>query len=319
MKAHSNKEMLQEFQSKLDELLEVDASSDYDDFTTVIGAEDIPEGVDAYFIELKDALDEEIDYSDSYQSWQIRIEQDGMHIVIFNLDGSEDEFTVGYDDDIEYDTDADVERIMKEMAELRAETADQDEFTNNISEIKKIVNSTFFGKYYAPTGAVPNRVVTALHNPDAYDILTPVCKMSPKPKYMDQLVDAGYGEVYMSVNSSGDYECWTYENGDCYHLLEEDLDFLDESIMNSISIAAGTDSVDEATLEKIYEISERYATSNPVSGDWDTETLHEFNAIKDECGLSDEAAMDVMIDYLGYDPDDLGERLAIGDVSRDSY
>lgn len=133
---------------------------------------------------------------------------------------------------------------------------------------------------------------------------------------VDKPVDAGHGEVYMSVNASGDYECGTYENGDCHHLLEEDLDFLDESIMNSISIAAGTDSIDEATLEKIYEISERYATSNPVSGDWDTETLHEFNAIKHECGLSDEAAMGVMIDYLGYDPDDLGERLAIGDVSR---
>lgn len=57
----------------------------------------------------------------------------------------------------------------------------------------------------------------------------------------------------------------------------------------------------------MYEIAERYNTSYPVSGDWETETAHEQQAIADEFGISLDDAMHIMIDILGFDPDDFRE------------
>ena len=71
------------------------------------------------------------------------------------------------------------------------------------------------------------------------------------------------------------------------------------------------DSLSEETLDKIWKIAERYNTSSPISGNWDTETLHERDAIVKELGLTKEEANEVMIEYLGFDALDLEEDLNI--------
>ena len=56
-------------------------------------------------------------------------------------------------------------------------------------------------------------------------------------------------------------------------------------------------------FDKLWEIADRYNTSKPVSGNWDTETEHELNAISKELGISKQEAKDLMIKELGFDND----------------
>ncbi|MDD4643720.1 MAG: hypothetical protein PHW90_01680 [Bacilli bacterium] len=57
--------------------------------------------------------------------------------------------------------------------------------------------------------------------------------------------------------------------------------------------------------QKIYEIADRYVTSSPVSGKWETEAIHERDAIAKELRLTKEEANEVMVEYLGFDIEDL--------------
>ena len=57
-------------------------------------------------------------------------------------------------------------------------------------------------------------------------------------------------------------------------------------------------------MQKIDSIAERYCTSKPVSGDWNTEVSHEISALMQELGSSYQDAVDIMINYLGFSPDD---------------
>ena len=59
----------------------------------------------------------------------------------------------------------------------------------------------------------------------------------------------------------------------------------------------------EEQQDELTEIVEKYTTSNPVSGDWDTETAAEQKDIADAFGLSLDEAKEVMIDYLGFEED----------------
>ena len=61
---------------------------------------------------------------------------------------------------------------------------------------------------------------------------------------------------------------------------------------------------DIVDVDRLNEIAERYNTSYPVSGDWSTETEHELNAIAQEFKLPRQLAKKVMIDWLGFDPED---------------
>ena len=71
----------------------------------------------------------------------------------------------------------------------------------------------------------------------------------------------------------------------------------DEKLNSSRTIESGYDS------DKLWEIADRYNTSKPLSGDWDTETQHELNAISKELGVSKEEAKQIMIRELGFDED----------------
>lgn len=62
----------------------------------------------------------------------------------------------------------------------------------------------------------------------------------------------------------------------------------------------------EIDMDKLYSIADRYTTTDPVSGDWSTEAIHEQKAIADEFGISMDEAKDIMITELGFSPDDFG-------------
>lgn len=47
-------------------------------------------------------------------------------------------------------------------------------------------------------------------------------------------------------------------------------------------------------------IADRYNTSDPVSGDWETEVEHEMKTIADAFNISEESAKDLMINELGF-------------------
>lgn len=61
--------------------------------------------------------------------------------------------------------------------------------------------------------------------------------------------------------------------------------------------------ISEEEIDRLYEIAEMYNTSDPVSGDWDTETEHEMNTIAKEFEISLDDAKELMIEYLGFEDD----------------
>lgn len=65
------------------------------------------------------------------------------------------------------------------------------------------------------------------------------------------------------------------------------------------------------------KIADRYSTSKPVSGNWDTEAQHEMKAIAKELNVSEDKAKSIMINYLGFDANKLGEGID-GETARAS-
>ena len=104
--------------------------------------------------------------------------------------------------------------------------------------------------------------------------------------FEDKLAEFG---IESSTEIKGSEDAETY--GEDYH--EENVE---ASIRNSIEL-------DDIQEERLWEIAERYNTSDPVSGDWDTEVEHERQAIADELGLTLREAQMVMMDELGFTRD----------------
>lgn len=73
-------------------------------------------------------------------------------------------------------------------------------------------------------------------------------------------------------------------------------------VKSSTAIKASIE-LTEDQQEELETIAEKYTTSNPVSGDWDTETASEQKDISDAFGISMDDAKHVMIDYLGFTED----------------
>lgn len=64
---------------------------------------------------------------------------------------------------------------------------------------------------------------------------------------------------------------------------------------------------DNIDLDALMDIADRYVTSSPISGSWDTELDHELHAIMDRFNISEDEAKEVMIDKLGFDASDFDE------------
>ena len=108
-------------------------------------------------------------------------------------------------------------------------------------------------------------------------------------KSIDKMLDAfndRIDELQMGVDSSFDYP--------------DDLEDLENGEYESHAAEPIEAEVD---LDKLWEIADRYNSSSPLSGDWDSETDHEMNAISKELGVSKDKAKQLMIDELGFDED----------------
>lgn len=132
-------------------------------------------------------------------------------------------------------------------------------------------------------------------------------------KYED--VGGGFGDTgkvyslaeikeYWNENRHGDpllevfdsFDRWWRNTRDNFMEPVFNCDNVEASIRNSIEL-------DDLQEERLWEIAERYNTSDPVSGDWDTEVEHERQAIADELGLTLREAQMVMMDELGFTRD----------------
>lgn len=296
----SSANMLKAFQQKLDSLLEVKIEDSTDIFSTVTVNDPLP---DDYYVELSNALDEYFEFSNTYSAWNIQVEEDGIHILIVNLDATTDEYVIEYDEDIEYDIDQDLDRIITELEDLRANKKDQKQFNSNRADMDKKVLQCDLSKYYQAAGAVPEKVKKAFYQDD--NGWRPICRLQPKEQYKEKLDDAGYHDVYLAENTQGEVDTFILEDGELYYLTLDDLDWAGDDEIN------GSTEIPDDIYRRIDEISDRFYNECSLSGDWSCETKKKFEAIKKECNLSDEQAMDIMIDYLGYDPDHLGEELSV--------
>ena len=80
-----------------------------------------------------------------------------------------------------------------------------------------------------------------------------------------------------------------------------------KNIKNNLAKIKEQNSAKNLTSEqkdKIMDIANRYNTSQPVSGSWETEPEHERQAIAKELGISSNKAKAVMKDRLGFDDSD---------------
>lgn len=71
--------------------------------------------------------------------------------------------------------------------------------------------------------------------------------------------------------------------------------------------------------DKLWEVAERYNTSKPVSGSWDTEVEHEQKALSKELNISMDEAKQVMKDYLGFEDKDFKSSSSTGSSSNKQY
>lgn len=81
----------------------------------------------------------------------------------------------------------------------------------------------------------------------------------------------------------------------------------DNNYVTSSQIINAAEVIDDAIREALWDIADRYVTSYPVSGDWETETPHLMQAIQDEIGVDADTAQRYMIEVLGYTPEDFKE------------
>ena len=79
-------------------------------------------------------------------------------------------------------------------------------------------------------------------------------------------------------------------------------DSTDDSCVESSEAIMGDDA-HTIDWDKLWEISDRYVTSDPLSGDWATETEHEQKAISEELGVSMDEAKHLMIEHLEFPPE----------------
>lgn len=285
MKTQSNQEMLKAFQEKLDSLLVVEVESSEDIF-----AEDEIDD-DNYFTQLKKALDKQLENANIYSGWNIEVADDGIHILVINLDASMDEYVVAFDDDITYDLDTDVSNIIDEIDDMREDEDDKTIYRHNSSSIQDRVDSTPYGKYYLSAGNVPSNIKKDLEGPEMYDKLECVCKLKPRPEYKDELTEA-----YLTVNSKGEYEAWEYTDNTYWIIFPDELKEIDIAASSVLGTSLG-----KSTCKKIDRIVKKHQANDDLN-----ENIKQlFFKIRRKCKLSDEDTINVMIDYLGFDADSI--------------
>lgn len=138
-----------------------------------------------------------------------------------------------------------------------------------------------------------------------------------------QWVLAGYtdnGVLYLTADEIRDYNLNSYMNGEvitnlegmiqdypeAFYIEDDITESLNEDASNDINyVLSKFENFDN--MEDLYDIADRYNTSSPVSGNWDTEIEHEQQAIANKFNISLEAAKEVMIRILGFNDQDFNK------------
>lgn len=107
-----------------------------------------------------------------------------------------------------------------------------------------------------------------------------------------------------------DYADWSGDNeqealewfNDYEGFVEDEHEFDPDDYDDDIMLASDIMSrITDDQIDKVFDIAERYGTSKPVSGDWDTEDEHEKAAIMKELGVSEADAEKIMVQLLGFE------------------
>lgn len=141
--------------------------------------------------------------------------------------------------------------------------------------------------------------------------------------YNYQWVLAGYtdnGVLYLTADEINDYNLSSYMDGEvitnlkgmirdypeAFYIEDVITENLNEDTFSDVNYILSMFE-DDDNLDKLYDIADRYNTSSPVSGNWDTETKHQQKTIAKEFNISLEDAKDVMINILGFDDEMFNE------------
>jgi len=112
-------------------------------------------------------------------------------------------------------------------------------------------------------------------------------------------------EMGVACDSYEEFSNFMKQNGktpteDLYNLYVSTL----ENIHSKNKVTESLSDEQKAIVDKI---ADRYSTSKPVSGNWDTEAQHEMKAISKELNVSEDEAKSTMVNYLGFDASKLSE------------
>ena len=118
-----------------------------------------------------------------------------------------------------------------------------------------------------------------------------------KAASMDQMLKAFEGRIHELQGRESIESATSADMIDAFYNRIDEL----EQTEASTDVQCSSD-LSEEERNKLHEIAERYVTSKPVSGDWDTELVHEQEAIANELDVTMEDAKLIMIEELGFDP-----------------
>lgn len=169
MRTNSNKRMLDIFQDKLDELLNVpvDVESSEEIFADV----SISDDDDEYIIELKQELDRQLEELKLFNGWNISTEDDAVKILVVNMNGELDEYTITIEDEITYDLDRDVQHILENISdEFKDNVIDEEVTDDNLSEENyEVYSSDMLKAFKKPSEKKITRLIDKMKQ--EYDVL----------------------------------------------------------------------------------------------------------------------------------------------------
>lgn len=148
---------------------------------------------------------------------------------------------------------------------------------------------------------------------DAYAWLNDTVRFMKRVEASESFIDENgvFGEPGANVTKEEMSNYWDNNFNDdpvLYNYDSKDA-WLNDTIKNmkvysSSSEDTNSKLVSDINDDELFEIAENYNTSNPVSGNWDSETTHEQKAIADHFNISMDEAKQLMIDKLGFSDED---------------
>lgn len=148
---------------------------------------------------------------------------------------------------------------------------------------------------------------------DAYAWLNDTVRFMKRVEASESFIDENgvFGEPGANVTKEEMSNYWDNNFNDdpvLYNYDSKDA-WLNDTIKNMKVYSSSSEDTDSELVsdindDELFEIAENYNTSNPVSGNWDSETTHEQKAIADHFNISMDEAKQLMINKLGFSNED---------------